>query len=709
MVLRASLRRPPAVGRLVRTNMYPIVGVMSVATTESKTDSAKDIKSGNSALGSALKTSMKLANVFSGAADDVMKLGLGSIKAAAGIEQMNASFTTLLGSTSQASEFVGELQQFAATTPLEFTGVADASQQMLACGFSAQQIIPALAAVGDATAGLGLGAESVNDVTSALSQMQMSGRISGAEMAQLTAEGIPAWQYLADTIGVDVPQAMQMAQAGAIAAGPAIAGMLQGMEAQYGGAMQTQSQTLIGMWENAKESIGQIMGSIGQGIINAFDLKGKLSGALEWLTSFATALREGGIREALDQLVPPGVQVAILAIAGAIAGALLPALGSMIGSLARMALAAAQALIPLLPYIAIGAAIAAAAYLIYKAWDPLGAWFGALWSVVGAAFRIGGAGINVVLNEIRLGLANFLNYALDKVATLGEGLGTIISKIPIIGGLGDKLLGASLSLRDWVTGFRDIAAAKLDAAKGSLNAAQQEYGSAVDAMGKAGSDIAAAFSSAVADGVNSSKDLFGGLKGPAAAAGNDIATGLRPATDAVTGLNAGLAGVGSQLSNLSNANAGSTGGPASNTTTPITLPPDSTGHAYENLLNGLKESLGGDEAYREYVGIYADLAGISGEGAWAAADQNLINMWEKGGYKLIDGLPQLGAGGIVTGPTLALLGERHRPEAVIPLDRIGSGATDGMTVVIEMDGREMARTVLPYMPGEIRRVGVRPA
>ena len=50
-------------------------------------------------------------------------------------------------------------------------------------------------------------------------------------------------------------------------------------------------------------------------------------------------------------------------------------------------------------------------------------------------------------------------------------------------------------------------------------------------------------------------------------------------------------------------------------------------------------------------------------------------------------IPMLAAGGIVTGPTLAMIGEGRGPEAVIPLDRMGEfGMGGGTTVNINVNG-----------------------
>ena len=49
------------------------------------------------------------------------------------------------------------------------------------------------------------------------------------------------------------------------------------------------------------------------------------------------------------------------------------------------------------------------------------------------------------------------------------------------------------------------------------------------------------------------------------------------------------------------------------------------------------------------------------------------------GFAREGGIPEMAAGGIVTGPTLALIGERG-PEAVIPLDRMKGGGSNNITV-----------------------------
>lgn len=69
-------------------------------------------------------------------------------------------------------------------------------------------------------------------------------------------------------------------------------------------------------------------------------------------------------------------------------------------------------------------------------------------------------------------------------------------------------------------------------------------------------------------------------------------------------------------------------------------------------------------------------------------------------------------GGVVTGPTLGMIGEAGSSEAVIPLNKRGAafmrdalgGSTGGgpTTVIVELDGREVAKSVFDKMPSVLR-------
>jgi hypothetical protein len=70
------------------------------------------------------------------------------------------------------------------------------------------------------------------------------------------------------------------------------------------------------------------------------------------------------------------------------------------------------------------------------------------------------------------------------------------------------------------------------------------------------------------------------------------------------------------------------------------------------------------------------------------------------------GLIELAEGGIVTSPTMALIGEKG-PEAVIPLDQLGKqGGPTQQTIIVELDGRTIARSVTKELFPMLRIQGV---
>lgn len=176
------------------------------------------------------------------------------------LEQAHIGFSTMLGSGEAATKMLKDLQKFAASTPFEFTGLLDSSKRLMAMGFAAEDIIPVMTTVGDAVAGLGAGQEGINRATYALGQMSTAGRINAQDMMQLTSLGVPAWQYLADAIGVTTAEVRKMSEQGLIPAELGINAILAGMQKDFGGMMSKQATTFTGALSNIHDMLEQIIG-----------------------------------------------------------------------------------------------------------------------------------------------------------------------------------------------------------------------------------------------------------------------------------------------------------------------------------------------------------------------------------------------------------------------------------------------------------------
>lgn len=221
----------------------------------------------SSRAGGALATLGKFGALAAGGA----LAGMSAVVAKTGVEflslqqQSQIAFTTILGDASRARAFMAELSQFAAKTPFELPGLTQAASRLAAVGVETQRIIPLMAALGDATAGMGTGAVGIERAVTALTQMATKGKVTGEEMLQLTEAGIPAWDALAAKLGVDVATAQERVSKGQVKVNELFAAL----EERSGPAMQRlagmmdqQSRSFSGLMSTAKDSFAQLSGTV---------------------------------------------------------------------------------------------------------------------------------------------------------------------------------------------------------------------------------------------------------------------------------------------------------------------------------------------------------------------------------------------------------------------------------------------------------------
>ena len=183
------------------------------------------------------------------------------IRTAAGMEQAQISFTTMLGSAEKAKSFLGDLNAFAAKTPFDLPGLQTAASSLVSAGIDASKVIPIMTSLGNATSGMGTGAEGVQRATVAIQQMNAAGRITGEDLNQLRDAGVPVFDLLTAATGKSTAQIAQMAQTGKLGAKELtqLMGALEsgkGLE-RFNGLMDAQSQSMTGLWSTLKDTFSR--------------------------------------------------------------------------------------------------------------------------------------------------------------------------------------------------------------------------------------------------------------------------------------------------------------------------------------------------------------------------------------------------------------------------------------------------------------------
>ena len=213
-------------------------------------------------------------------------LGMG-VKIAAGNENAEIAFTTMLGSGKRARAFLGELQQFAAKTPFEFPELQTAASSLISAGVSAKNVIPIMTSLGNATSGMGTGSEGIKRATVALQQMNAAGRITAEDLNQLRDAGIPVYDLLAKATGKSKKEIAALAQTGKLGKkelDQLMAALSDGKGLErFNGLMEKQSASLSGMWSTVKDNLGQGLARAVAPVIPL--LKDGLGGAAEFIAA----------------------------------------------------------------------------------------------------------------------------------------------------------------------------------------------------------------------------------------------------------------------------------------------------------------------------------------------------------------------------------------------------------------------------------------
>tara|TARA_R110001632_G_scaffold52197_6_gene129732 strand:+ start:2823 stop:4745 length:1923 start_codon:yes stop_codon:yes gene_type:complete len=122
-----------------------------------------------------------------------------TVAAASKLEVFETQFKVLLGSAGAAQRQMEELADFAANTPFQLDGLANATSQLLAFGFEQDQIKGKLSEIGDVAAGSG---SDIKELSTIYGQVAAAGKLTGERLLQLQERAIPIGSVLAKSLGV---------------------------------------------------------------------------------------------------------------------------------------------------------------------------------------------------------------------------------------------------------------------------------------------------------------------------------------------------------------------------------------------------------------------------------------------------------------------------------------------------------------------------
>jgi tape measure domain-containing protein len=223
------------------------------------------LQKGFSLSGVALK-----AGIGGALAGGVAAIGVGvkAINSAADFEQTKVAFTTLIGDAAKAEETLAKLRELGAQTPFEFPELADAGRKLIAFGESADTVPETLRRIGDISAGI---QAPVNEIAELYGKARVQGRLFAEDINQLTGRGIPIIQELAKQFGVSDSEVKKLVESGKVGF-PAIEQAFISLTSEGGkfsGMMEAQSKTTSGLFSTLKDTINEVLLTLGTPINDA--------------------------------------------------------------------------------------------------------------------------------------------------------------------------------------------------------------------------------------------------------------------------------------------------------------------------------------------------------------------------------------------------------------------------------------------------------
>lgn len=211
-------------------------------------------------LNSMANTGLKaLTGMVTGAVVGVGALAKVGVDYNSTMEQYQASFETLLGSTDKATEHVKALREMGAKTPFEMGDLAEASKTLLAFGIDANDSMTVMKQLGDISLG---NKEKFNGLALVMGQVSSAGKMTGQDLMQFINQGFNPLNEIAKKTGESMSDLKDRMSEGKVTYEEVADAIASATEegGQFYQGMEKQSKTLSGQLSTLKDNVNSLIG-----------------------------------------------------------------------------------------------------------------------------------------------------------------------------------------------------------------------------------------------------------------------------------------------------------------------------------------------------------------------------------------------------------------------------------------------------------------
>ena len=204
---------------------------------------------------------------------------------AGGREMDQMAFTTLFRDADTAKNYLEQVRVMGAKTPFQYDDLTQISRTLTSFGYSVDELIPTMTALGDAGAANGMTTDAINEMAQAIGYMRSSNLVYREQLGIFQRRGVDAVGAVAQAKGMSIDEVYSAVTSGDLG-GTEVADIItQYMEETYAGAMGLQSKTFEGLTSSLEDAISEAQSAIG----NAYNEERKpaLQEQLDWLAGDA--------------------------------------------------------------------------------------------------------------------------------------------------------------------------------------------------------------------------------------------------------------------------------------------------------------------------------------------------------------------------------------------------------------------------------------
>lgn len=610
-------------------------------------------------------------------------VGLGAIGVAAGgflkvaidaantVEQQTNALTTMIGSATEAQKLMADISKMAAKTPFEQKDLIEYSKQLIAMGSAHTEVINQMQIMGNIAAGVGM--DKLPQIVYAFGQVQLAGRLMGQDLMQFTNAGVPLIDALAKSFNTTAGNIKDMVSKGQIGfkdVEKALASMT-AEGGKFSGLMDSQSETFGGLVSTLQDSWNMFLAGEGKDV-------------LEWakeLIRNLTVLVTDGLPKVVSAIKETTQwfkdhSAAIYIVSGAVIGALVP-------SIISAAVAFGSLAVSLAPFLIGGAiigALVAGIVFIVKHWNDIKQKASEIWGAV----------------------SNFIKTNIDKILLFLGPAGWLIMAGKMIIQNWDEIKQAAINI--W-NGIKDFFVGIWEGIKNLFKMyVALSVGIVITVFEAFGIDIVKVFNniksffSDVWEGISSTfkrvistiSSFFDGFVVGFKTAWSSLWNGIKAIFEPIIN---GFINLWRLEINMFLTIFNAVAEPLKTAWSSLW---DGLSSVVTSVVTSIKDTVKGmiNFVFEKINALINALNSVAQKGAGAVG----LNIPK------IPTIPLLAAGGIVTRPTLAVIGEAG-PEAVVPLNRYaGAGGIGGATVVLNVNNLYSSKEAAIELANEIAKV-----